>query len=139
MSEMRKIARTQLRPYTAEALAKQGGRCPLCGKRIIAASDAVLDHDHATGEVRGVLHRSCNAAEGKVAHAAGRWGAKSAAYSDILPWLRRLVAYLEQPGHGVLYPSYRTEEEKRMARNLKARKRRAEQKAKAALRPPRNT
>jgi len=38
----------------------QGGRCAVCGR----ASDLVLDHDHASGLVRGWLCRSCNTLEG---------------------------------------------------------------------------
>lgn len=133
MPDGRRIPRTGLSAYTTRALAQQGGVCPLCA-RSIPRADAVLDHDHATGEVRGVLHRSCNAAEGKVARAAGRWGAKSSAYSEILPWLKRLVVYLERQGHGVLHPAHKTEAERRAQRLLKARRARALQRAKAEMR-----
>ena len=138
MSGMQKLPRSQARAYTVGALAQQGGRCPLCLEYITGPGNAVLDHDHSTGEVRGVLHRSCNAAEGKVAHAAGRWGSKSAAYKDVVPWLKRLVQYLETSGHGVIHPAHKTDEEKRAQRNLKARQARAAQKAKAAMKQPRS-
>lgn len=38
----------------------QDGRCAVCGR----VSDLVLDHDHASGLVRGWLCRSCNTLEG---------------------------------------------------------------------------
>jgi len=41
----------------------QGGRCAICGKRLLFQSEIrapSIDHDHATGEVRGVLCQSCN-------------------------------------------------------------------------------
>jgi len=71
----------------------QGGLCPLCNKTIdiTIKGEGVTDHDHDTGRIRGVLHRSCNAAEGKIANAAARWGAKSAKYSDIIPYLKSIV------------------------------------------------
>jgi hypothetical protein len=38
----------------------QDGRCAICGR----VRDLVLDHDHATGLVRGWLCNSCNTTEG---------------------------------------------------------------------------
>ncbi len=115
---------------------EQGGMCLLCGQVIdlTIKGEGVVDHDHNTGEIRGVLHRSCNAAEGKVANAAGRWGAKSMEYSAILPWLKRLIGYLERPGVGLIYHGHKTEDEQRLARNAKARKTRAEAKARGVVR-----
>ena len=98
-------------------------------------SDYVVDHCHETGEIRGVLHRSCNSAEGKVTNAAGRWGAKSTAYSAVIPFLRQLVDYLETSqtnGTGLMYPDHRTPEQKadraRVKRNTAAAMRRAKMK-----------
>lgn len=133
---MRKIARTQLKLYTRRQLAAQGGVCKLCHQPIDLSvpKSAVMDHDHTTGECRGVLCRACNGAEGKVANAAGRWGARSMDYAKILPWLKNLIAYLEAPGLGLVYPTHKTEEEKRLERNLKSRKQRAAKKAKVSIR-----
>lgn len=134
----RKITRSQLRPLALRMLAEQGGVCALCAGPIdlTIKGDMVVDHDHVTGQIRGALHRSCNAAEGKVANAAGRWGAKSMAYSAILPWLRNLLTYLEKPPTPFIYPSHQTEEEKRVARNAKERKVRASRQARSLVRKP---
>ena len=133
---MRKLTRSMVRPYLLRLLKEQDGKCPLCGKPIDVTikGEAVLDHDHDTGQVRGVLHRSCNAAEGKVANAAGRWGAKSMDYAAILPWLEGMLKYLKQPAKDILYPTFQTEEEKRLARNAKERKARATRKARKIVR-----
>jgi Recombination endonuclease VII len=40
-------------------LEAQGGRCAICGNRPRKQRLAV-DHDHATGEVRGLLCKRCN-------------------------------------------------------------------------------
>lgn len=50
-------------------MVEQEGRCQVCMGRFDLASNAataplapVIDHDHDTGEVRGLLHRRCNIA-----------------------------------------------------------------------------
>lgn len=54
-----------LRMFTA-----QDGRCKLCGRREEARVEGgkihslVIDHDHRTGKVRGLLCRWCNAGLG---------------------------------------------------------------------------
>jgi hypothetical protein len=133
---MPKLSRTMMRSWAARHLATvQNNLCPLCGQFIDLKikGEGVIDHDHDTGEIRGVLHRSCNAAEGKVTNAAGRWGAKSSSYAAIIPYLEAIVAYLKKPGAGMIYPMHKTADEKREATNAKARLRRAEVKAKQKL------
>lgn len=138
---MRKLPRSSLRAWAMGHLkTEQGGLCALCKQPIDLKvmgnkSDYVVDHDHETGEIRGVLHRSCNAAEGKVANAAGRWGAKSMSYNALIPWLRNMLTYLEQDGTGLLYPDHKTPEEReeaaRVKRNRAAAYKRAQDKMKA--------
>ena len=43
-----------------DLLAGQGGHCALCP----STEDLVVDHNHKTGEVRGILCRDCNCALG---------------------------------------------------------------------------
>lgn len=134
---MPKIPRTAMRSWVARHLSTvQGGLCPLCQKHIDLKikGEGVIDHDHDTGEVRGVLHRSCNAAEGKISNAAARWGAKSSAYSDVIAYLSALVCYLQAPKAGVIYSLHKTAGEKQDARNAAARVKRAENKAKLLMR-----
>lgn len=38
----------------------QGGACALCHEPPAAGEALVIDHDHATGAVRGLLHSGCN-------------------------------------------------------------------------------
>lgn len=38
---------------------RQGGKCPVCGEPI-TPDDTHVDHDHATGKVRGLVHPKCN-------------------------------------------------------------------------------
>ncbi len=39
---------------------KQGGVCAICGEFNINGNRLVIDHDHQTGKVRGLLCGSCN-------------------------------------------------------------------------------
>ena len=132
-----KIPRTGMRSWAIRHLKTvQNGLCPMCKKPIdmTIKGEGVIDHDHDTGQVRGVLHRSCNAAEGKIANAAARWGAKSGKYQDILEYLRSTIAYLEQPATNYIYPMHKSPEEKKDARSLKLKQRRAALKAALELR-----
>jgi hypothetical protein len=51
-------------------LARQGGKCAICGEVLTFragrenANPGSVDHNHATGKVRGLLCRKCNAALG---------------------------------------------------------------------------
>ena len=42
----------------------QGGLCPICGQEFAENCERLdkpcLDHDHETGEVRGIIHARCN-------------------------------------------------------------------------------
>ena len=137
-----KLARSAMRAWTFGQIKKQGGLCPLCKKPIDLQvrgnkSDYVVDHCHESGLIRAVLHRSCNSSEGKIVNAAGRWGAKSTKYADVIPYLRSVVEYLEyhqaNPSN-LTYPDHKTPEEKaqrvRTKRNTAAAIRRAKQKVK---------
>jgi len=116
-------------------LQEQGGVCALCNKPIDVGikGEMVIDHDHDTGLIRGALHRSCNAAEGKVANAAGRWGAKSMSYAAIRPWLERLLAYLDKEPQPYIYPTHKTADELRLVKNAKQRKVRATRQARSLV------
>lgn len=133
---MRKVTRAQLRAITMKLAKEQGGNCLLCGKPLDfsikgAKGDSVVcDHDHNTGRIRGALHRSCNGGEGKVASACGRWIVGSMGSSAaIANALRNMADYLDREPTEYIYPTHKTEEEKRLAANAKARKQRAVRKA----------
>lgn len=88
--------------------------------------DAVLDHHHGTGAVRGVLHRGCNSLLGKVENNAGRYGVRDVAAftSGIAGYLRKHMTNVT----GLVHPTHKTDEEKRELRNKKARVSRAKKK-----------
>lgn len=62
-------------------LAAQDGRCPICGV-ILGEVQVAVDHNHETGQVRGVLCHRCNRTLGLFGDDPGR--------------LRRAAAYLRK-------------------------------------------
>lgn len=100
-------------------LERQGMADPIADIIIL---DPVLDHDHDTGFCRACLDRRTNAWEGKVKNSFKRCGLHGlgVSYPDAI---RRLADYVEadwsdQPVH----PKHRTPDEKRLARNRRARR-----------------
>lgn len=65
-----RLPASALKEYTRIMLMQQKHRCAICGKGLTEKDDAVVDHCHMSGALRGVLHRSCNGVEGKVLSAA---------------------------------------------------------------------
>ena len=47
-------------PAFGAMLRNQGHRCKCCGRDLPEEKDAVVDHDHKTGRVRGILCGNCN-------------------------------------------------------------------------------
>lgn len=84
-------------------LDEQHGRCAICNRVPLVAC---LDHDHVSGQVRGVLCRSCNAAEGKMKNVHIRVGN---AQVDFSMYLRNLADYLDKHKAnptGMMHPSH---------------------------------
>jgi len=84
-----RLKNKDIKEYRLRRLKEQQGICPLCGT-YIAEDEAVLDHNHATGKIRQVLHRSCNQSEGRIKS----WIDRSRGSDQIL-FLKNLVIYLE--------------------------------------------
>lgn len=68
------------------AHARRKGRCDICGRRHDRRHNGgrlYVDHDHDTGEIRGLLCSTCNSTLGRA--------------GDTAESLRRLLAYVENP------------------------------------------
>lgn len=125
---MTRLTALQVKTVRVSLAAKQNNRCALCSGQlgIRAPLDPVLDHDHRTGAVRGVLHRGCNSLLGKVENNAPRYGV-----TNLFAFCAGLANYLRQHMTnvtGYLHPSHRTDDEKRVLRNKRARVARAKKK-----------
>lgn len=112
-----------------ELLIKQHGKCPISG-RSMTLNSSVLDHCHATGVIRAALPRGVNGLEGKVAYLCKRFGG-CVTQEDDIKLLKNLITFWElhrTPQTGYIYPTHKTTDEKREARNKKARLRYAKAK-----------
>lgn len=130
MSEPRKLKASEIAKERARLAIEQGGRCCICQGKLgtKAPLDPVLDHDHGTGAVRGVIHRGCNSLLGKVENNAGRYGVHAlyAFCHGLAPYLQKHAVNIT----GLIHNTFKTADEKRLARNAKARKARAAAKTK---------
>lgn len=102
---------------------KQKGICPLCETKMPSLVNACLDHDHDTGLIRSVLCRNCNGIEGKIKNLVRR-ARRGMEYEQ---YLGRIILYWmhhKTDRTGLYHPTHKTADEKREARNRKARERR---------------
>lgn len=124
--EITKLKGKDVRETRQSLLEQQAHRCAICGEHC-TDEQAVLDHDHTGGHVRGVLHRSCNAVEGKIVNAFRRY-----AIQNRVAFLSGLIAYHEKHSTnntGLIHPTHRTAEEKIEATRKRARRKRLALKA----------
>lgn len=123
-----RLTQSQLKEYRETAWKAQDGRCGLTG-RPMALADAVVDHCHTTGVIRGVIDRGANSMLGKIEN--HRRLARLTSDKDLSLFLSNVVGYLSKGAamalrpDAVLYPTHRTADEKRLLRNKRARKARA--------------
>lgn len=75
-----------------EILKSQGGRCAICGEKAWMPGEGkrrkqtfVVDHDHATGKIRGILCGNCNTALGQ--------------FKDSVAVLESAIKYLKEQKH----------------------------------------
>lgn len=114
----RRIKFSEIKTTRDALLKQQNNICPLCGC-VIESEDAALDHNHRTGRIRAVLHFGCNALLGKIEN-----NAKRSRVSNLQTYLVNTAAFLNTPEKELLHPTFRTDEEKRLLRNKRARRKR---------------
>jgi hypothetical protein len=109
---MKYLPQTKIKEFRDE---NKGQKCPIFD---ISLKDAVVDHDHSTGVVRGCIHRQSNAWEGKVYNAWKRYGGNNANVTYIEA-LRNLADYIEGSNYDLLHPVGVTQLCKRFSRLTK--------------------
>ena len=131
---MRKLKHAEIEVIRKKLQLAQGNKCAICdadfteaklkGKKLVPKYVPTLDHDHDTGVIRGVLCSNCNGNEGRIRKRA----LSSKRTRTYLQWLRRMVEYLEshlQPKTSFIHPLHKTDDQKRLLKNKKARQRAA--------------
>ena len=122
---MRRLKTTEVASERHRLLKEQGGLCALC-RTTLPEPQAVLDHDHGSGAVRAVLHRGCNSLLGKLENNASRYGVRDIGVfaNGVAQYLRAHLTNIT----GLLHPTHKTPEEKRIRINMRARLARAKKK-----------
>ncbi len=122
---MNRVKSSKLKSYRESLYNSQGGMCALCSQHI-EPKEAVLDHSHVSGRTRSVLHRGCNALDGKIFNALRRNGI---GLDRLKVFLQNYLEYISKDYSDKPYhPKYRTEEEKKARRNKRARDRKKKKK-----------
>lgn len=123
------LKNSQVASVREQLLRAQKGVCAICNQKIIGSDRAVLDHDHDTGFIRGVLHASCNGIEGRM-KALGHRSHKGVVSADYIIGLGKYLEAHRKPRLNAWHPSFKSPQQKRDAANAKARARRAAKKGK---------
>lgn len=110
----RKLTHGQIAGHRSTLAAAQAQLCKLCSQPLGDAG--VLDHDHKSGRVRGVLHRGCNAMLGHLENNRSRYNLYGqrlfAMLGGVQPYLR--ASYTDAPLHPTHKPpGTRTRKRKR--------------------------
>ena len=104
-----KLKSTEIKPFREAQLEKQLHRCALCNEDI-DITEAVLDHDHRSGLLRGVLHRGCNSLLGKIENSMPRSRVDLGRLAKISD---NLIKYLTaDPISDLLHPTHKNKEPK---------------------------
>lgn len=120
---VRRLKQSEISEFREMLIKEQNQCCALCGvnlKQVVAC----LDHDHRSGSIRNALCNNCNGIEGKIYNLANR----AKRNRTVLEFLCGLIEYIKLHQNypfPVLHPLHRTEDEKRIKRNAKAREARA--------------
>lgn len=124
--EINRLRPSKVKLYRLKTLVEdQFECCGLCAQPV-HPNESALDHDHKTGRIRSVLHLFCNSMLGKIENHLVRTRFPLDRLEVISPAIHKYISkdYSNHPYH----PSYRTDEEKKVRRNKKARVRRQRKK-----------
>ncbi|MFP3257194.1 MAG: endonuclease domain-containing protein [Candidatus Nanopusillus acidilobi] len=84
-SDYQRLSPDQQRAFIEEGIRAQDYKCALCGgplyyQRVNAPTMPVVDHDHKTGRIRGIIHSKCNSDLAVVENNGEEWIQKARKY-----------------------------------------------------------
>jgi len=97
------MKRSDIPKVREELRIKQNNKCLICGKEFTDKIRPVLDHNHSSWMVRGVLCRECNILEAKYYNAFVRVGARNKGI-DYVTMLKGLIRYFGIKDTKYIYP-----------------------------------
>ena len=124
---MIKIKKKEIPVIRQRIAQEQGNKCALCDISLHGVVSC-LDHNHKTGRIRAVLCLNCNGIEGKIFNLARR----AKRQSDEPTFVSNVLKYWEYwkvNESSVVHPNHKTQDEKRIAKNKKAKKKRSKNKS----------
>ena len=83
------IKSKDIKPLRELLLEEQSYKCKLCGDDL-SKEEAVLDHCHKSGHIRGVIHRTCNVYLGKIENNMARCRISEVRLLEVI---KRLASY----------------------------------------------
>lgn len=127
MLARRRLKTTEVSIVKKRLYDQQQGICPLCETKMNKLEDACLDHDHDSGLIRGVLCRNCNGIEGKIKNLVVR-ARRGMEFTNYLGKIIMYWMHHSEDRTGLYHPTHKTDDEKRLLRNKRARASRAKKK-----------
>jgi len=121
-----KLKSRDIKPLREQLLQEQNNLCQIC-QEYLDPFEAVLDHCHATGLIRAVLHRGCNMYIGALENNQKRNRISPARLACILANFESYVKTTKP----IVHPTHKTPEE----RAARAKKRAKTKRSRLAKRP----
>ena len=117
-----KLKNSEIPAFRDKLAKEQNGMCWICSVDLCSVT-ATLDHSHQSGRCRSTLCANCNGLEGRIFNLARR-GKRKRTEMEFLKSILDYWDYHAKNPRQEIHPSHRTLDEKRLARNKKARDRR---------------
>jgi hypothetical protein len=118
-----RIKTKEIAGLRTKKILSQNGLCAICNINLDNTTPC-LDHSHVTGKIRDVLCLNCNGIEGKIFNLCRRAKRETTEREFLLEINKYWIKHSEIKEGDYIHPNHKTEDEKRISKNKKARNRR---------------